>query len=159
LAGQLAHNLKSNAAVKQADELLQILERSPVAAAHAFATTPPAASVNLPGSSRDATTPQATARFAGSPDTPASDPVSDFDAVARQVARHLNADRDEAALELIQRALPSHPCRSRLYFGQALALARLGRAQDARRVLRQLPERERNAGKVRLLLEELEARA
>jgi Flp pilus assembly protein TadD len=80
-----------------------------------------------------------------------------FECVLAELTDHLNANRNQEALRLIDLTLPRHPNGHRLLFGRAIALARLGRAPEARQTLHQLPERDRANGKVRRLLQELEA--
>jgi Flp pilus assembly protein TadD len=73
------------------------------------------------------------------------------------LSEHLNANRNQEALQLIDQTLPRHPQGHRLLFGRAIALARLGRAPEARQALQQLPAGDRSNGKVRRLMQELEA--
>lgn len=181
LAAQLAKNLNNAAAYQQALGLLKPLssptrtapssnassQAQVTATAKARGSRPSELTVEALETAPPAKPRQAAARSVPvQPVTVASTgrselklpkPAVSLDQVLVQVSDLLNANRNQEALGLIDSTLLAHPQGHRLQLGRAIALARLGRALEARQALLQLPVQDQAAGKVQGLLRELES--
>jgi FMN phosphatase YigB (HAD superfamily)/tetratricopeptide (TPR) repeat protein/glycosyltransferase involved in cell wall biosynthesis len=100
-----------------------------------------AATASQPGATTDAAAPET---------------VEPVEAVLQQATADLNARRDAAALERLDRLTALRPDLGRAHFGRAVALTRLGRHAEAREAVMKLPPSDRRKGRAALLLAELE---
>jgi GT2 family glycosyltransferase/glycosyltransferase involved in cell wall biosynthesis len=162
LAAQLAQNLKNEAAFKQAQFLLNELSQGvrtqnggAPSPSQAPSVSPASPAGSEPCSARPATPAERPTETSNLERIPSDSSRAQPDLLA-EVAEHLNARRDREALDLANQVLCLQPRWLQLHFGRAVALARLGRRDEARDALLKLSPPDRASGKARLLWKELD---
>jgi thioredoxin-like negative regulator of GroEL len=165
LAENLAKGLKNEPAFKQAKNLLlELNHQASPTAAHPTSPSLVVTNDTSETSDIDALDIQATLN----PDALLSVDQEDaevahlrfrfesIDDVLKKTAEFLNETRERDALQLIDGTLASQPSWTGLFYARAIVLSRLGRRNEARATLQQLPTNERTNAKVQRLLRELD---